>query len=610
MRAQSCFRTSILLVLSVTSCLAQQPLPSAVPTIRKDTRIVVVDVVVTDSNNLPVHNLKASDFVLQEDTRPQAIRHFEENSAIPGNTSPLPQLPKMAPNTFTNVVTTPQGNALNIILLDALNTPLSSQPFIRSELKTLAENLPANSRVAIFGLSTKLVMLQSFTSDPAVLKTILTHPNHAPAAASLQAASAPEVGASLDPMVMSSRGGYETSPYDPGSALATFNRSVDSFQTEERVRLTVDAFTQISRYLAAIPGRKNLIWLSGSFPLGLLVDTDSAQAGARMFDNNVDFSSAVAQISAELSRSRVAIYPVDGRGIQTDPTFTASLSSGPRGALSNDPGRIARASSTFESQQISEHSTMLNLADNTGGHAFYGSNDVSGLIANAIDNGANYYTLTYVPSNKDWNGKMRRIKIVLEGKHYQLAYRTGYIAGENPATPSNPQSIPESQRTAFSTLSATMQRGAPNPTEILFKVLVTPSGIINPPAHSTEDKAAKQALAAVSLHAQRRYRIDYAVDPRDIHWDIDHGTHSANVEFMIIGYDANGEIVNHANRVLPLQLSEQNYAAGVRGGLQLSQEIAMPAKGDFYLRVGVLDQTTNSIGTLEISTASLTFPKP
>jgi hypothetical protein len=79
---------------------------------------------------------------------------------------------------------------------------------------------------------------------------------------------------------------------------------------------------------------------------------------------------------------------------------------------------------------------------------------------------------------------------------------------------------------------------------------------------------------------------------------------------MIIGYDANGDIVNHANRVLPLHLSEQNYAAAVRGGLQLSQEIAMPAKGDFYLRLGVLDHITNSIGTLEISTVSLTFPKP
>jgi hypothetical protein len=154
-----------------------------------------------------------------------------------------------------------------------------------------------------------------------------------------------------------------------------------------------------------------------------------------------------------------------------------------------------------------------------------------------------------------------------------------------------------------------MQRGAPTPTEILFKVLITPSGIINPPAQDTRSNAAKPALAAVSLHAQRRYHINYAVDPRDIHWDLEGGTRSANIEFMIIGYDAKGNIINDTNRVVPLRLTEQDYAAAVRGGLQLSQEIAMPAKGDFYLRLGVLDKTTDSIGALEVSTAALQFPK-
>ncbi|WP_263365360.1 VWA domain-containing protein [Edaphobacter bradus] len=590
----------------MTSSLAQQPPPSETPTIRENARIVVIDVVVTDSKNQPVHNLKASDFVVREDNLAQTIRHFDETAATPTIATPsLPQ-PKLPPNTFTNVVTGPQGSALNIILLDALNTPQTSQPSIRSQLKILAETLPPGSRVAIFGLSNDLVMLQGFTSDPAVLKAVLAR---AAATATLQAASASETSASLGPMVMSSSGAYEASPYDPGSALATFNRSVDNFQTEERVRQTVDAFTQLSRYLAALPGRKNLIWVSGSFPLGLLVDTDSAQMGARIFDNSVDFSKSVTRISDELSKSRVAIYPVDGRGVQADSTFFASNSSGPPGSLRNDPGRIARESSAFESRLISEQSTMLRLADDTGGHAFYGSNDISGLITKAIDSGSNYYTLTYVPTNKNWNGKQRKIKVALEGHHYQLAYRTGYIASDNPVTPSNQQSVTESQSSVASAIAVTMKRGAPNPSEILFKVLVTPSGIINPPAQDTSSKAAKHTLAAVSLHSQRRYHIDYAVDPRDIHWDDEHGTRSANLEFMIIGYDAIGNIMNDVNRVVPLHLTEQDYAAAIRGGLQLSQEIAMPAKGDFYLRLGVIDKTTNNIGTLEVSTAALTFPK-
>jgi VWFA-related protein len=599
----------LLVAASLTSSFAQQPTPSETPTIRKDARIVVVDVVVTDSKNQHVHNLKPSDFVLREDNRPQNIRHFDETTAISGVATPLPSQPRLPPNSFTNVVLTPQGRALNIILLDALNTPQTSQPFIRSELKTVAETLPPGSRVAIFGLSGSLVMLQSFTSDPAVLKAILTHPDRAPSAASIQPTSAPETAASLAPMVMSASGAYDASSYDPGSALATFNRSVDAFKMAERVRLTLEAFTQLSRYLASIPGRKNLIWISGSFPISTLMDTDSAQAGARIFDNTEDFSRSVARMSTELTKARIAIYPVDPLAVEADPSFFASVDTGAPGSVDNDPLRISRAGSAYEAQRSAAHYSMVKLADDTGGHAFYGSNDVSGLITNAMNLGANYYTLTYVPSNKDWNGKERRIKVDLEGQHYNLAYRTGYIASETPVTALYQQSGPEWQRTAAGTIAATMQRGAPTPTEILFKVLITPSGIINPPAQDTRSNAAKPALAAVSLHAQRRYHINYAVDPRDIHWDLEGGTRSANIEFMIIGYDAKGNIINDTNRVVPLRLTEQDYAAAVRGGLQLSQEIAMPAKGDFYLRLGVLDKTTDSIGALEVSTAALQFPK-
>ncbi len=121
-----------------------------------------------------------------------------------------------------------------------------------------------------------------------------------------------------------------------------------------------------------------------------------------------------------------------------------------------------------------------------------------------------------------------------------------------------------------------MRRGAPTPTEILFKILVTPSSVINPPAQAAQKK---EGLAAVSLHAQRRYRVDYAVDPEDIHWQVDGGTRSATIEFMIVGYDADGNILNQTTRTVPLRLTEQNLAAAARGGLQLTQELAMPAKG-------------------------------
>jgi hypothetical protein len=73
--------------------------------------------------------------------------------------------------------------------------------------------------------------------------------------------------------------------------------------------------------------------------------------------------------------------------------------------------------------------------------------------------------------------------------------------------------------------------------------------------------------------------------------------------------DDESDTVNKTSRTVPLHLSEQDLAAASRGGLRLSQEIAMPASGEYYLRVGVLDKSNNHIGTVEISTATLENPK-
>jgi VWFA-related protein len=595
-----CFATSL-----APAC-AQQGLAAQSPTIHTQSRIVVVDVVVTDSKGQPIHGLKQSDFKLLEDNQTQNIRHFDENAAVPLDTHHTPQ-PMMAPNTFTNFINTPTGSALNVVLLDTLNTPQESQPFLRSQLKTVAEMLPEGSRVAIFGLTTKLVMLQSFTSDPAILKAALTQPRRMSSATSLQAKSTPELSASDQTLIMTA-GGYEAAPFDPNSPLANFERKFTLNELSTRVELTLSALTQIGQYLAAIPGRKNLIWISGSFPITFILDLNSA--GRNFFDNSADFSNEIAKVSAELARSQVAIYPVDSRGIQADAAYTAALETRTRGAVANDPHYNSRMSSSLATSLVLEHGSMDQLADQTGGHAFYGINNIASAVTKAINLGANYYTLTYVPSNTNWNGDTRRIKVTLDGKRYQLAYRTGYIASDRPTTASNQQTTAESSRTTASTVTATMQRGAPNPTEILFKILVTPSTVINPPASGPRTVATDGKLGTVSLHAQRRYHIDYAVDPEDIHWELDHGVRSASIEFMIVGYDNDGTTINSADRIVPIHLTGQDYDAATHGGLRLGQEIAMPAKGEFYLRIGVLDKSTNRIGAVEVSTVTLHFPKP
>jgi len=71
---------------------------------------------------------------------------------------------------------------------------------------------------------------------------------------------------------------------------------------------------------------------------------------------------------------------------------------------------------------------MENLAQATGGKAFFGSNDLAGALQQGIQEGSNYYTLAYYPQNPNWNGKYRQIRVEMAQKGLSLAYRRGYYA--------------------------------------------------------------------------------------------------------------------------------------------------------------------------------------
>ncbi len=144
---------------------------SSVATLHSGTQLVIVDVVVTGKDRKPVHGLKASDFTLTEEGVPQVVKHFEEHTALtPAEATKFPSMPTFPPGIFSNYTPEPVNGAVNLLLLDALNTPVKDQMFVRQQLLAFLNNAPPGTRIAIFGLSTQLTILQGFTSDPAVLK--------------------------------------------------------------------------------------------------------------------------------------------------------------------------------------------------------------------------------------------------------------------------------------------------------------------------------------------------------------------------------------------------------------------------------------------------------
>jgi VWFA-related protein len=217
-----------------------------------------------------------------------------------------------------------------------------------------------------------------------------------------------------------------------GGAMQNFVADTESYQTDPRVLTTLDALDQLGRYRRTVPGRKNLIWFSASFPLQIQPDASSAQPGARQlgpFFAVRDYSAQVRATDALLAAARVAVYPVDARGLMVFRSVGTSLSfntgqglpaaAGGRG-LHRDgwapppvsgPSAANQADSRFLQQITNEFRTMRLIADDTGGEAFYSTNSLKEAVAQAIANGSNYYALGYLPAAKRWDGQFRTIQV-------------------------------------------------------------------------------------------------------------------------------------------------------------------------------------------------------
>jgi VWFA-related protein len=578
---------------------AQTPL-----TIRAQAKLVIVDVVVTDRNHNAVHDLKKQDFTLTEGNTPQTINSFEEHKALTAaEAAKFPEIPKMPPGNFTNYAPTPTNQAVNILLLDALNTPMQDQMYVRQQLLAYLKNSRPGANVAIFGLSTKLVMLQGFTSNPEILRNVVSKANS-------------KGSVLLDDVV--GGGGMPDNASDQNDALGdplpadvvahmqTFMDIQQSFQLMLRARYTLDAMNVLARYLAGIPGRKNLLWFSGSFPLDILPDT--VDGASDPFAAMADAEDEYRETTNLLARAQVAVYPIDARGLMTSPTMSAA-SSGAKYA--RNPKAMGNDETKFFNSTTSEHSTMDRMAEDTGGHAFYNTNGLTEAANKAIDNGSNYYTLTYSPTNNTWKGDFRKIQVKLAEQGYTLEYRHGYYADDPNSSVSAVAANPLDAAVDAAGINhdptlilRAMAHGVPGATQILYKARVIPT------TADPEDTAAPENKLATGKGAPkppfRRYSIDYAALPGDFSYTITpDGNRHMQVEFIAIVYEPDGTIVNTTSHVLRASLTPEQYKRVQQIGFPFQQEISVPVKGDYSIRLGIHDLKTNRVGATELSVASV-----
>jgi VWFA-related protein len=586
------------------------PPPPGATVLQAGTQLVVVDVVVEDKAGNPVHGLKLEDFRLTEGKVPQTVRHFEEHSTL-NPPARGPALPKLPPGTYTNYTPVAPSGTLNILLLDALNTPMKDQSFVRQQLQDYVKHADPGTRIAIFGLSSSLIMLQGFTSDPDTLKDVVNH-KLIPRASNL-----------LDDPVSGGDGVQMSDSIDtsaPGMAelaanMQQFEAQMSAFQQTLRAQYTLDAFNTLAHYLSAFPGRKNLIWFSGSFPLNILPDPSLNDPFNMPMLDEEEFR----ETTNLLTRAQVAVYPIDARGLMVAPMFSASNSGA---KYAHNPSAFSNDVSRFATTQAAEHGTMNELASETGGRAFYDTNGLAQAVAKAVREGSNYYTLTYTPTNRKHDGAFRDVRVSLtapdKASALQLYYRHGYYdedpnrVAKKPAdvhdTATTTESAATSVRSGTAYARAAMARGAPTPEDILLKVRVLPASTTPETTVAPGNDLDPLTPAKGPFH---RYDVDYVALPSELTTTLQpDGTRTAEVAFLINVYDREGRMLNTTGRDFKLTLKPDFYATFLKSPLQCHLEISVPDRAETYLRIGIQDVPSNRFGVVEVPTADISHLPP
>ena len=613
---------------SVTNSSAPNPdasasTPKPVITFKATSRIVVEDVVVTDSKGHPVKGLKQEDFELSENNAPQHLRVFEEypqpgseetqrSAASAGSqtTTGSAQSTQVTPNIFSNSrLTGPETGSSTIIVLDLLNTAIADQTRAKSYLIDFIKKRPAASQMAICSLGYNLRLIQGFTRDETTLLAAINGKKGGVKAPPWQSDAGLEKSVQLARDVASVAGTAESI-----LALQRTQNSLDeqmANDTDVRMRFTLDAFMQLGRYLAGVPGRKNLIWLSGSFPMSIQPNPDVN--GYEPVTRNYYYD--IKKTTNLLAEAHVAVYPVSASGLVAHSDagngnyFPAGLPgaqgpghAGPSTALLNTPENLPMSSSTsiddrnFRETQAGQMATMDEVAKLTGGKAFYDTNAIGDAIDSAVDLGSHYYTLSYTPTDHKYDGQFRKIKVTIKHPGYHLTYRGGYYAQDPDA------GLKDTRKPQQRIGVAAMQQGAPQSRQVVFSTRVVPIGKPRKvdAAQVGMAKNPKKKGAPVGPVEVQHYAIDYAVDASDLRFgQTTEGVYHSVVDFMVTGFNDDGRLVASMVSTATNDLRPANYKDVMTGGYRLHQELDVPTEA-VTLRMGVEDVASSRVGTLEI----------
>lgn len=544
----------ILFTLLVVSCgfLIVRAQQGPEETLKVQTTDVVVDVIVTDKNGNHVPGLTANDFAVSEDGTPQKIASFSESRSqrASAESSAQAQSAKTATSATPAVAAAlPRPHLLTVVMDLADSRPDNLRKSADAVVKYLEKKLTRDDYVAIYYIDRTLRLGLPFTNDLQQARAALEKLGSSTTAVQSSASDRTLLQNQINELYARIHRealvgiGSEAVPSRENPQVMLQQRELDTLRAYMTTQNTLQAkavFTALRAVCLSyrdFPGRKNVILFSEGF---LYADDARPQMEA---------------VADAANRSNVALYVIDPVGLEV---AGGVLGQGPDSKFSqttdiafSGPAAVGEAHGVtkFDKMRSLDDTTRNEqlqwLADVTGGLMVKNHNDLGSAFTRAIDDARDYYSLSYSPSNKDFDGKFRKIKLDLANRGYRVRYRQGYWA------------IPHAQAVAMSPAAVQMLAGVTSrdyrpafTPELYANLLLAPDGNFVVPV-------------SVSFPGEKV--------PLE---KIDEGFKS-NVTLVIIARDSNGMIVATRQRDWPLQVNKQNKDQFLQKTLTLQIDLSV-----------------------------------
>ena len=364
-------------------------------TLKVNANIVLTNVVVRDKKTgAVVKGLKESDFSIVEDKKPQKIASFDyqnvDEAAVLAEKNTVAGKASVSDLLEHNFAASPEAlrdHRLIVVFFD-----LSSMQDEDIDRAVDAANDYVNKQmqpadlVALVSMSTGLSMDQDFTNNkPALLKAIAKY------------------NGSDETGFANGGTGSTDATSDDTSTFSADDTEYNSLNTDRELL----AIRAIARSLERVDQRKSLLYFSG----GLTRNGIENQASLRAATN-------------EAAKANMAIYSVDSRGLQALPPVGDASKGSLRGnSAYSGAAATAQLSANFGSQE-----TLSTLSADTGGKAFFDSNDFGPAFQQVQHDTEAYYILGFHSTNQARDGSYRHLTIKVDRNDVKIEYRPGYYA--------------------------------------------------------------------------------------------------------------------------------------------------------------------------------------